>query len=182
MQAFGLLFIAVGFSAGAFIGVLEPEGVPWAMFAPALLVGIIGVVLVQVAMRRRAHDVSHIEGNFETLDAKLRSIVAKVQELDDRKDEIDVYELPGRIDQRLPEEIVAFADARSSITHAWGPRAYADVMSPFAAGERYLNRVWSCAADGYIDEAHASLTQSRKYFEDALAQFESGKSAASAAT
>ena len=45
-------------------------------------------------------------------------------------------------------------------------------MSKFAAGERYLNRVWSTAADGYIDEAHASLSRSRQQFDEALVAFE----------
>ena len=56
-------------------------------------------------------------------------------------------------------------------------RAYADVMSHFAAAERYLNRVWSCAADGYIDEAHTYIGRARVQFLEALQRFEELRSA-----
>ena len=41
-------------------------------------------------------------------------------------------------------------------------------MNPFAAGERYLNRVWSASTDGYIDEAHTYVDKAREQFELAL--------------
>jgi len=42
------------------------------------------------------------------------------------------------------------------------------VMSCFAAGERYLNRVWSASADGYIDEVNAYLVKAQEQFVDSL--------------
>ena len=177
MRALGLALVAVGFVGGALAAVLEPDGVPWSLFAPAAAVAAIGVALAQTAIRRAARDVSRLDADFRTLDERLRSIVADVSALDDEKESIDVYDLPERIDRRLPREILAFAEARGSIVHAAGPRAYADVMSHFAAGERYLNRVWSTAVDGYVDEAHASLAHSRREFIEALARFEAAKPA-----
>ena len=50
----------------------------------------------------------------------------------------------------------------------FGLQSFADVMNPFAAGERYLNRVWSASTDGYIDEAHTYVTKAREQFELAL--------------
>ena len=35
----------------------------------------------------------------------------------------------------------------------------------FAAGERYLNRVWSASVDGYIDEVRSFLVLARTQFE-----------------
>jgi hypothetical protein len=43
-------------------------------------------------------------------------------------------------------------------------------MSHFAGGERYLNRVWSASADGYIDEVNAYLTKAHEQFDIALAR------------
>ncbi len=51
--------------------------------------------------------------------------------------------------------------------HVFGIQNYADVMSNFAAGERYINRVWSASTDGYVDEV-------RMYLERARAQFTEG--------
>jgi hypothetical protein len=58
-------------------------------------------------------------------------------------------------------------EARKSIAHRFGLQAYADVMNPFAAGERYINRVWSASTDGYIDEAHTYLDMAREQFDEA---------------
>ena len=64
-------------------------------------------------------------------------------------------------------ELAKFVDARKSIIPSCGLDTYADVMNSFAAGERYLNRVWSASVDGYIDEAQTYLSHSREQFEQA---------------
>ena len=43
-------------------------------------------------------------------------------------------------------------------------------MSSFAAGERYINRVWSASADGYIEEAATYLKKAGAMFVDAQTQ------------
>ena len=67
--------------------------------------------------------------------------------------------------------IGSHADARESMQHAFGIQAYADIMSAFAAGERYLNRVWSASADGYVDEVNAYLHKASEQFNEALELF-----------
>ncbi len=68
-------------------------------------------------------------------------------------------------------------DARESIAHRYGLAAYGEVMSSFAAGERYLNRVWSASADGYIDEVNTYLDKAQAQFVESLEkirQFKTG--------
>jgi hypothetical protein len=48
---------------------------------------------------------------------------------------------------------------------------YADVMSAFAAGERYINRVWSASTDGYVDEVRSYLERATQQFRDAGSLF-----------
>ena len=50
---------------------------------------------------------------------------------------------------------------------AFGLQGYADVMSELAAGERYVNRVWSASTDGYIDEVLTFLERAREQFHSA---------------
>jgi hypothetical protein len=73
-----------------------------------------------------------------------------------------------RIDELFIDDIDKFVDARESIAHRYGLAAYGEVMGSFAAGERYLNRVWSASADGYIDEVNAYLEKTREQFVDSL--------------
>ena len=52
-------------------------------------------------------------------------------------------------------------------------------MSNFAAGERYINRVWSASADGYDHEARTYLEKAANQFQDAQQQLiEAAKGAA----
>ena len=71
------------------------------------------------------------------------------------------------IDLRLRNDLRRFADARESMVHLFGLQAYADIMSSFAAGERYINRVWSASADGYDEEAETYLGKAVQQFVDA---------------
>jgi hypothetical protein len=75
------------------------------------------------------------------------------------------------IGREFPRDLDAFVQARESVAHRFGLQAYAEVMNPFAAGERYLNRVWSTSTDGYVDEAHRYIDMAREQFESALAEF-----------
>jgi putative OPT family oligopeptide transporter len=75
------------------------------------------------------------------------------------------------IGREFPRDLDAFVQARESVAHRYGLQAYAEVMNPFAAGERYLNRVWSTSTDGYVDEAHRYIDMAREQFESALAEF-----------
>ncbi len=172
MRTYGLVLITIGFLGGSLVSVLEPDTIEWLWFAPCAGLGVIGVFLVQLGIRRAATDHGRTQSNFQILTSSLSEVVEKLAQIDAEKTDIDVYELPERIDSTFRQDILAFADARESIAHACGMQSYAAVMSHFAAGERYLNRVWSCAADGYIDEAHAYITRSHEQFAEALGKLE----------
>jgi hypothetical protein len=78
--------------------------------------------------------------------------------------------LRERIDLKLRDDLRRFADARESMVHLFGLQSYADIMSSFAAGERYINRVWSASADGYDEEAETYLEKAAVQFEEAKQQ------------
>ena len=168
MQWLGLLFIGIGFVGGSLTAVLDKDTIDWAIFVPFLLLGAAGVTLVQVAIWRRSKDQSRTQANFQILRDSLQSLVANLGALDADKNAVDVYDLPAHIDATFRQDILSFVEVRESIAHSCGMQAYADVMSRFAAGERYLNRVWSCSADGYIDEAHTYIARSHEQFAEAL--------------
>ena len=53
----------------------------------------------------------------------------------------------------------------------FGMQKYADVVSAFAAGERYINRVWSASTDGCEEEVHRYLERAANQFREALNLF-----------
>jgi hypothetical protein len=168
MRSIGLLLIWGGFLAGAYFSVLDTEAVPWHLVGPCLVVGLIGVVLVQLDARSKRSATDEVQANLGKLEGSLDRIVEKAARLDTAKESLDVYEVRHKIDDMFMEDLDIFVQARESIGHAHGLQAYADVMSHFATGERYLHRSWSASTDGYIDEVHKYISRAREQFQQAL--------------
>lgn len=162
---FGLIIVA--FLAGAFLAVLHPSEIDWILFLPVLAAGAVGVVILRRA-RHASASASHVmEENREILERSLERINGELEDMDGNKNAIPPYELRFEIDRRFRDDLMAFADARMTLAHLYGLQKYADIMSHFAAGERYLNRVWSASADGYQDEALTYIGKAREQFLDA---------------
>ncbi len=177
MNALGLIMVALGGLAGSLAAILDPAAVNWVMFLPALGVGIAGVAILRITASRHSKSDDKLASDIDQINQSLGRIVAGVTDLDERKDSIDVYDLPEMIDDSFIVDINEFVEARESLIHVHGVQAYADLMSLFAAGERYLNRVWSAAAEGYIDEAHAYLGHARARLGEAKDKLDSMQAA-----
>jgi hypothetical protein len=164
MKKVGYLLIILGFLAGALTAVVDKEKIEWAHFAAALAAGTAGVVLVRAADRIESRHEDKLASNIQAVEMSIARIVKNMTDLNGDKASVDTYDVRHRIDELFADDLSTFVEARESIAHAHSLTAYADVMSSFAAGERYLNRVWSASADGYIDEVNA-------YLDKALTQF-----------
>ena len=168
MKRIAYFLITVSFLAAAYFSVIDPDLVPWPQVIPALLVGLAGVAMIQLSARSKERAVDTVRSNIGKLEESLSNIVANAIQLDEAKDGIDPYEIRHRIDDLFMDDLDTFVQNRESISHAFGLQAYANVMTSFATGERYLNRCWSASTDGYIDEVHTYLTRAKIQFEEAL--------------
>jgi hypothetical protein len=167
----GRLLVIVAFVGGAYLASLDAESVNWLLFAPLMLVGAVGVVLVKRAARAAANHGDRLASDRGTLAASLDNIIGQLEQLAADKDRIPTYEMRFEIDRRLREDLENFAAARDSMKSLFGLQAYADVMSDFAAGERYINRVWSASTDGYQDEVRQYVDRSLRQFREARAVY-----------
>ncbi|MDH4031818.1 MAG: hypothetical protein OEU49_13280 [Chromatiales bacterium] len=163
----GYLLTVLGFLAGAFLASLDPVEMQWRWFVPCLLIGSIGVFLVKRSSHASARSDETLANNRDHVEGSLDSILENLAVLDAGKADIPPYELRFEIDRRFRTDLNRFVAARESLVHIYGLQAYADIMSAFAAGERYLNRVWSASADGYVDEAREYIGRAREQFVDA---------------
>lgn len=163
MKGAGFLLLIGGFLAAAYATALDTDSTQWRLFLPAAFVGVIGVFMIkrQSIGASRSPDVLAV--NRSELQKSLANIVI---ELDAMKNatEIPVERLRIEIDRRLRDDLRRFADVRDSLVHLFGMQSYADIMSDFAAGERYVNRVWSASADGYGEEAMRYLHRAASRF------------------
>ncbi|MCG8504998.1 MAG: hypothetical protein MI755_10365 [Sphingomonadales bacterium] len=177
MIRFGFILVVAGFLSAAFVASLDPEAVDWTFFVAAIGAGVIGVVIVKRAQKAAAHADHVLEGNRRDLTESLAAIIANLRELNGRKATVPVDELRHEIDRLFREDLNRFVDARESMVPLFGLQAYADIQSAFAAGERYVNRVWSASADGYQAEALAYLDKALTQFEEAQAKFDAAATA-----
>jgi hypothetical protein len=169
MKNFGYFLVAAGFLGGAFATSLNVQNVDWVLFAGTAGAAFIGLLIY----KRQLSTLARSEEVLEVNRVELRESISNV--VNDLGDIIEGELTQGavlrdRIDLKLREDLRRFADARESMVHLFGLQTYADIMSNFAAGERYINRVWSASADGYDEEANTYLKKAAGQFDEARQQ------------
>ncbi|MHC4187217.1 MAG: hypothetical protein ACYSRQ_03400 [Planctomycetota bacterium] len=168
MKTVGYILVIAGFLAGSLISVLHKTEVQWNWFAAVFIAGVIGLIFVRLTERKLHRSIHRVTSNMLSIEQSLDNIVKNMTQLNEEKASIDTYDMRHRIDELFIEDLNTFVEARQSIVHAHGLNTYAEVMSDFAAGERYLNRVWSASADGYIDEVNTYLEKAKIQFVETL--------------
>ena len=169
--------VIVAFLAGAFLASLYQETVNWVYFVPVIIVGVIGLFFLKSGEKSAAKDDSLLANDRKVLEDSLNNILVNLRELDGRKDKVPTYDMRFEIDRIFRDDLNNFADSRESMKHLFGLMAFADIMSSFAAGERYLNRVWSASTDGYVDEVLTYVSKAHSQFEHALEEWKKADTA-----
>ncbi len=165
----GVTLVTVGFIVAALVAVLDAHQTQWTYYGLSLGAGIAGVLL----LRWHAHQLKSCQhaqaDNMQCLTDAMEQVVGGLgtltaQDLSDQQ----CLVMHRTIDQEFAGCLRDFAEARETISHRHGLQVYAEVMSCFATGERYLNRVWSASADGYVDEVTSYLPQAQDQFSECL--------------
>jgi hypothetical protein len=168
MARIGYVLIAIGFVFAALYASITPKGedqVQWSLYIPGLIASVVGVGLVQLSRRQAATDSGRVAANLDTLRTSISAITENMAKFDAAKEGMAIDAFHAHIDEKFRDDLSAFAEARKSLIHAHGIQTYAAVMNEFAAGERYLNRVWSASVDGYVDEVLAYIVKARSQFD-----------------
>ncbi|MCJ7591874.1 MAG: hypothetical protein MUO51_11045 [Woeseiaceae bacterium] len=169
MKNLGYFLVAAGFLGGAFATSLGVQNVNWPLFVVTSTAAIIGLVIYKRQVGALARSEEVLEVNRVELRESIANIVEDLRDINEGELTRGAV-LRDRIDLKLREDLRRFADARGSMVHLFGLQTYADIMSHFATGERYINRVWSASADGYDDEADAYLKRAAGQFDAAKQQ------------
>ena len=172
MQMLAKLLVVLAFLGGAFLASLDPVKMDWVAFIPVIIVGAIGVFLSKRMEAAAAKDDAVLTANRADMEESLTNILANLKALDGRKDKIPTYDMRFEIDELFRDDLIRFAEARDTMKHIFGLKAFADIMSSFAAGERYINRVWSASTDGYVDEVLMYVEKSLNQFIHAKEEFD----------
>jgi hypothetical protein len=175
MKKIAYLLLVAGFLFGAYATALDVQIVNWNLFAIAAVASVLGVIIAKRQDSAIARSGSVLETNRNELSESISNIVRDLGEMTDgtatRGDQLRDW-----IDDTLRADLRRFVEARESMVHLFGLQTYADIMSEFAAGERYINRVWSASADGYDGEAETYLGKAAEQFKNAQSQLQSAAS------
>ncbi|TWT76583.1 hypothetical protein CA13_70790 [Planctomycetes bacterium CA13] len=172
-RLFGHALLWVGFLAAAFVSLRQlelPEDkwdtIHWGHYAFAMAIGFVGVILLRIANRSADEDDEKTDAEYSVVQDSL----AKVQTVIDRLcsgDSDHPSVVLHAIDNECTEPLSDFAEARGALVKRFGLETYANVMTEFAGAERYINRSWSAAADGYVDEVDLSLNRAKNHLTKA---------------
>lgn len=180
MRKLGYTFVTISFLAGSYLVSLDKFLVQWSFFIPCMLVGFVGIAFVKISAKKTTHSKETFDENISVLEKSIANIISNLKTLNDQKEKINVYEFHPRIDELLVEDINKFVNARHTISHVYNLQVYADVMSDFAGGERYVNRIWSASVDGYVDEVNEYLGKALFQFQEAESKLINAKNNLSA--
>lgn len=140
----------------------------WPGYFAAFAVGICGALLIRASAKSATSNEHHNQAGLEQLTNTLQALVVEVDRLTEALPTLAPEEAVPWIDTHCVPLCSDFADNREVMKTTFGLAGFAAVMSEFASGERFLNRVWSAAADGYMEEAWRSLQTSQRFFHAAL--------------
>lgn len=126
--------------------------------------GSVGVVLVHLNKQKSANKLALDINNMITVEKSLSRIIKAIDELKTSLPLISIYSVPKQIDDTMLADLDLFIEQRKTIAYVYDLQSYANIMSEFACGERYLNRVWCASADGYVDEVTIYLDKALKQF------------------
>ncbi len=173
MVALGYVLFCLSFLGGALVSVLQETEMNWLWFVPVMAIGFIGVTMIRLGHHQKHRSNEAIAKNIQSVFDAMERIAKNAVALDEQVKSMNPYDIRNEVDRLFVEDLNTFIDARESIGHQYSLQVYADVMSHFAAGERYINRSWSASADGYIDEVILSVGRAKVEFNQALERLKS---------
>jgi len=169
------------FAAGIMVGIAGsaqmpsagqryPDSLPVALAGMA--VGILGLVLWHLALRadrsrQRSKQETGAKRNEPGALALLEALVAPAKEFKALAQTLDAKQIAAQADGLLERFVLPFGDKRSEIFDRFGMSKGAEILVAVAYGERMLNRVWSAAADGHLEEARACVPEAVDAFFEA---------------
>lgn len=137
--------------------------------------GAVLIVLAAIALKRMdAEDHAADESGKTPADgvrAALGQVISECEQLAASAPTMDADALHRAIDPITSGALYRVVEGREAVKAALGLGGFAEVYGPLASGERVLNRAWSAAVDGYLEEAQLCAQDCVQHFRDALAKW-----------
>ena len=150
--------------------VVSPEEgwhlIPWVWYGVSVVICVAGIVMLKQTGSPEQQREQGSNLSLADLSERLTRLIDNLEVLIKSVDELPPSQITARIDEQLADDFREFADGRNLITTEYGLNVFADVMTQFASGERSVNRAWSAAADGYVDESETCLKRGKDLLQE----------------
>ena len=144
------------------------------VFVGGALLGLLGLVLWRLGQKAETAEAASIGTEDQADDpiALLRSLQQPARKLAAEIDSLGSEEILERLDELNERFVLPFAEARMRVIDRKGMSVGADILATAAVGERMLNRTWSAAADGHLQEARSAYDEAVEAFTAAVCLME----------
>lgn len=142
--------------------------VPWLWYGLSIAVGVAGVFCLRSSSKAAEEDTSRVDEEYTILTNSMDLLHERVGRLKNDLKNMRPGDVVAFIDSECSEAFSDFADARNALIQKFGLQGFADVMTQFASGERFVNRAWSASADGYMNEAQDCLDRAHAHLVKAV--------------
>jgi len=102
----------------------------------------------------------------------LQELVMAMRQFSEEMNELDGDNIATKVDELLNKYVVSFTEEKQQIFFQLGHSQGAKMIMIVANGERLLNRVWSAASDGDLQEARFIYPKALMVFEQAHHQYQ----------
>lgn len=89
----------------------------------------------------------------------VQQLLQPLKDLEADIESLDGPELCQRVESIVDQFVTPLAEGRQRFVDRFGLAGGSEALNATAFGERMLNRVWSAAADGHLEEALSSFTE-----------------------
>jgi hypothetical protein len=142
----------------------------WTVVAGGIGVLCVGIAWARLAAGKRTAAGVNAGGDhaIERVQNALDAAKRRTATLRATADSAELEAIAKECEAIVRECVEAVAAQQESLSRAYGFAGYAQVMTPFAAAERWLNRAWSAASDTHRPEVIASLDRAIEHIDEAL--------------
>ncbi len=143
----------------------------WNILTIGCVVAVIGTILVRWSLIQQNKTTSSSSASVD-LAKHLEIIIQKLDHfIEDAQKHIPIEKMKETIESLQLEVILPVTEKTNELSVRLGIKNYAEVFSPYAQGERNLNRAWSCCADNHYEEMKLSLENALLYFQQSKTEY-----------
>ncbi len=172
MRILGLLL----FSIGIILALISAAKLPvinttWSDMLPFYILSIL-LACVGLFIYHKSQSLSNFTYNSSTLACSstttlLQELIAEMNKLETEIFNLNEVEIAEKINILLNDYVLPCIATRQEIIESLGHYKGAEVLTSIAQGERLLNRIWSAASDGKIQEIYLIYPKIIYNFEEA---------------